>query len=166
MNLNSKTQTKIPVWLVVAVIAAVVYFMFYKPSQTTTPVNAQISSVGIASMPAGTPAECQPVWDAILAPDGKGNPKLWDARTMLAIVRAESGCQADIVSKPNLNGTVDKGWFQLNSSHPGIAPSHYSSAIDSSNHAYGIFLKAQERDGIGYTAWSSYGNGRYKQFLK
>jgi hypothetical protein len=85
---------------------------------------------------------------------------------MLAIVRAESGCKADAVSPVNSNGSVDKGYFQLNSIHKGIAEGDYFDALASSNHAYGIYLSAKNRDGVGYTAWSSYGNGRYKQFLK
>lgn len=110
------------------------------------------------------PAICAPIIQAIQAADGKGQQKNWDAKTALAVVRAESDCRFDAVGQ-NTDGTIDRGYWQINSIHPGITPEQYGDPIASTNHAYGIYLAEKNRSGNGWKAWSSYNNGSYKKFL-
>lgn len=75
----------------------------------------------------------------------------------IAVAKAESGLKCDRISKPNTNGTIDRGLFQLNSAYY----PHLPNCTDN-------ILKAKEiRDAWGnWEAWSAYNNGAYKKYLK
>ena len=83
----------------------------------------------------------------------------WDARTMLAIARAESGCNP-LADNTGLNrdGTNDKGLFQINSIH-GYSDAERLDPIQNTAIAFKIW------QGQGYQAWSAYNNGSYAKYL-
>lgn len=83
-----------------------------------------------------------------------------DSITAAAIAMAESGGNEAAVSKPNSNGTVDKGAWQINSSHTAIlATGDPLSLADNAQMAHAVFA------GQGWKAWTTYNTGAYKKFL-
>lgn len=82
-----------------------------------------------------------------------------DALIAFAVAKAESGANSQIVSKPNNDGSVDRGLFQINSK----AWSQFSAWNDPSQNAsfaHDVVFKQQ-----GWQAWSVYNSGAYKQYL-
>jgi hypothetical protein len=80
------------------------------------------------------------------------------ANVMAAIAMAESGGQVGATNQDN-NGTTDYGLWQINSSH-GYDPSQLTSDPLYNARAAVAVYKSQ-----GFTAWSTYNNGAYQQFL-
>jgi hypothetical protein len=78
---------------------------------------------------------------------------------MAAIALAESGGRIDATNK-NTNGTIDRGIWQINSSHTQFdAQRLLSDPLYNAQAAVAIF-KSQ-----GLTAWTTYTSGAYRQFL-
>lgn len=86
---------------------------------STSVTQAQFASVdrpvGIGSTPAKGALSDQELHD-VLANAGFSGDAL---RTAWALARRESGGRPDAVSKPNSNGTIDHGLFQINDVHRG-----------------------------------------------
>jgi len=79
---------------------------------------------------------------------------------MLAIMRAESGCNPQAYNA-NTNGTDDKGLFQINSIHVRsglIADEERTDSAKNIEAAYKIW------QGSGLRAWVAYINGSYKKY--
>ena len=82
---------------------------------------------------------------------------LWP--TMVAIGQAESGLTVESVSKPNTNGTVDRGWLQINSVH-GYDPHRLTTDPVFCAKA-GLSIWHSQ----GLRAWSTYSSGAFHPFL-
>ena len=80
------------------------------------------------------------------------------ANLMAAIAMAESGGQVGVVSKKNANGTVDRGLWQINSSHNYDPQRLVTDPLYNAQAAVAIY-KSQ-----GLQAWSTYNSGAYKSF--
>ncbi|MDQ3816096.1 MAG: hypothetical protein M3362_00210 [Acidobacteriota bacterium] len=81
----------------------------------------------------------------------------------LAISQAENGSRkCDRASKPNKNGTIDYGVFQINSVHlkKGWKLSELKDCYKNVDYAYEIYKAS------GWNPWSTYKNGAYKKFLQ
>lgn len=90
--------------------------------------------------------------------DAGGSPAL--ANTMAAIALAESGGQVGAQGSKNSNGTYDYGLWQINSSHSQFNKQQLlSDPLYNAQAAVAVF-KSQ-----GLTAWSTYNNGAYRNFL-
>ena len=78
---------------------------------------------------------------------------------MLAIMRAESGCnpRSDNTGL-NRDGSNDKGLFQINSIH-GFSDAERLDPIRNIEIAFRIWQNQ------GYRAWSAYSNGTYLKFI-
>lgn len=95
-----------------------------------------------------------------------GNPTAAD--TAAAIAMAESGGDAGVVSKPNPNGTIDRGLFQINSVHGILSTTDLAGNIRAA-----IMIS---HNGSDWTPWSTYwkdpknrigaGEGVFRKFLK
>lgn len=83
----------------------------------------------------------------------------WDSKIMLAIMRAESGCnpRSDNTGL-NCDGSNDKGLLQINSIH-GFSDAERLDPIRSIEIAFRIWQNQ------GYRAWSAYSNGSYLKFI-
>lgn len=82
-----------------------------------------------------------------------------DCKMALAISQAENGTrQCDRVSKPNSNGTVDTGVFQINSIH--ASKGKLKDCKDNIRVAYSIFKASK------WNAWSVYKNKSYLKFYE
>lgn len=79
--------------------------------------------------------------------------------TMVAIGGAESGWNIGAVSPKNTNGTVDRGWLQVNSVHG------YDDARLTTDPVYTARVAYQIYKSQGLEAWSTYNNGAYKGFM-
>lgn len=80
-----------------------------------------------------------------------------------AIAIAESGGKTDVVSKPNTNGTVDYGLWQINSSHTALlASGKWSDPNDNAVMAYTLYKNAGNK----FTPWTTFNDGAYKKTLK
>ena len=78
----------------------------------------------------------------------------------VAVALAESGGIPNRVSPVNKNGTIDRGLWQINSAHAKeFDISDWANPQSNANYAYKIY-KSQ-----GWTAWSTFNDGTYKQFL-
>ena len=83
----------------------------------------------------------------------------WNSKIMLAIMRAESGCnpRSDNTGL-NRDGSNDKGLFQINSIH-GFSDAERLDPIRNIEIAFKIWQSQ------GYRAWSAYNNGSYLKFI-
>lgn len=87
-----------------------------------------------------------------------------DAKVMRAICRAESGMKEKAVSKPNRNGTIDRGICQVNSIHLWRVGGDASKLLDKETNirvSYDIF-----RDNKGFNPWTCFTNGDYLKHLE
>lgn len=79
-----------------------------------------------------------------------------DARIAAAVALAESGGNERAVSKPNANGTIDRGAWQINSVHTAILKTGDPLVLaDNARMAYAVW-KSQ-----GWNAWTTYKTGAY-----
>jgi len=87
-----------------------------------------------------------------------------DCRLALAIQRAENPQGQCEIYHYNTDGTLDWGYFQINTVHlkrPGLNLRDLLDCKANIDFAYQLYL---ERGG--FTPWSTYKNGRYLQFMK
>lgn len=80
----------------------------------------------------------------------------WDVKTVLAIMKAESGCNPNAVNH-NTNGTVDTGLMQLNSQY-------WKQTFDPAENieeAYRVYTRSGNR----FTPWVVYNTGKYLEYL-
>ena len=83
----------------------------------------------------------------------------WNSKIMLAIMRAESGCNPrSDNSGLNTNGTYDYGLFQINSVH-GYSRNVLANPAKNTEIAFKIWQSQ------GYRAWAAYNNGSYLKFI-
>ncbi len=83
----------------------------------------------------------------------------WNSRIMLAIMRAESGCNPNSDNTGlNRDGSNDKGLFQINSIH-GFSDAERLDPIRNIEIAFKIWQNQ------GYRVWSAYSNGAYLKFM-
>lgn len=83
----------------------------------------------------------------------------WNSKIMLAIARAESGCNPKSDNSGlNTDGTYDYGLFQINSVH-GHSRSILANPAKNTEIAFKIWQSQ------GYRAWSVYNNGSYLKFM-
>lgn len=86
-----------------------------------------------------------------------------DCRMALAISQAENGTrQCDRVSKPNSNGSYDIGVFQINTIH---TPSK-GNIKQLKECMHNIKVAKQIFDAQGWSPWSVYKSGKYKQYVR
>jgi hypothetical protein len=83
--------------------------------------------------------------------------------TAVAIALAESGGSTSIVSRPNSDGSVDKGLWQINSkAHADLLSRYdYSNPHDNAKMAFIIYSQAGNR----WTPWTTFNTGSYRLFL-
>lgn len=87
-----------------------------------------------------------------------------DCRIALAIQRAENPQGRCQIYHYNPDGTLDWGYFQINTVHlerPGLNLRDLLDCKANIDFAYQLY---QEKHG--FTPWSTYNDGRYRQFLK
>lgn len=83
----------------------------------------------------------------------------WNSKVMLAIARAESGCNPrSDNSGLNADGTYDYGLFQINSVH-GHSRDILANPAKNTEIAFKIWQSQ------GYRAWAAYNNGSYLKFM-
>lgn len=83
------------------------------------------------------------------------------AVTMTAIALAESSGNPGAVSKPNTNGTIDRGLFQINSVHQ-----QYDQGMLVNDPGYNTRAAFQlSGGGKSFQPWSTYNSGAYKKYL-
>ncbi len=83
-----------------------------------------------------------------------GNPQV--APMAAAIAMAESGGN-DVTSKPNTNGTVDRGYWQINSVHGS------QSSLDPMVNARAAV--SISNNGTNWNPWTTFKTGAYRKFL-
>ncbi|MES2367815.1 MAG: transglycosylase SLT domain-containing protein [Pseudomonadota bacterium] len=101
--------------------------------------------------PPATPTDCTAV-----------NGYNWNSRTAYAICMAESRGNPDATGY-NQNGTADRGLMQVNSIHADMVGGNLASLYDPATNikiAYSL-----SKGGTDWTAWSTYNNGAYRQWL-
>jgi hypothetical protein len=87
-----------------------------------------------------------------------------DCRVALAIQRAENPQGKCEVYHYNADGTLDWGYFQINTVHlkrPGLNLRDLLDCKANIDFAYQLFLEKG-----GFTAWSTYNNGKYRQVME
>lgn len=91
--------------------------------------------------------------------------KFGDAcRIALAIQRAENPRGRCEIYHYNSNGTLDWGYFQINTVHLTRAGLNLRDLLDcKANIDFAYQLYEEEK---GFTAWSTYNSGAYRQFLR
>jgi hypothetical protein len=85
-----------------------------------------------------------------------------DADMAVAIAKAESGLNEKSVSKPNRNGSIDRGIFQINSVHLWRVGGDSSKLLDRDTNiavAYEIFKEQN------WIPWTVYRTGAYLKYL-
>jgi hypothetical protein len=96
-----------------------------------------------------------------------GDPKT--ASVAAAIAMAESGGNSDAVSKPNSNGTLDRGLFQVNSIHGGHSTTDLAGnikfAIQLSKNGtnwkpWSVWWKVPFKEGPGEGVWKQHFDGQ------
>ncbi|HEY3838139.1 MAG TPA: hypothetical protein VGL72_16280 [Bryobacteraceae bacterium] len=87
-----------------------------------------------------------------------------ECRVALAIQRAENPQGKCEIYHYNTDGTLDWGYFQINTVHlkrPGLNLRDLLDCKANIDFAYQLFQESH-----GFTPWSTYNNGRYRQFLR
>jgi hypothetical protein len=85
-------------------------------------------------------------------------------RVALAIQRSENPQGKCEVYHYNRDGTLDWGYFQINTVHlkrPGVSLHDLLDCKANIDFAYQLYVENQ-----GFTAWSVYNNGFYRRFLR
>ena len=118
--------------------------------------HKQVSNTAIALRPSvAAPALSELASTAILPADPCFTSTLqqysWNWRTMLAIEKAESGCNADAINYANSDGIPDFGILQLHSQD-------IMDPVQNIAAAYKLW-KTQS-----YEAWSTFDSGKYLQY--
>ena len=86
-----------------------------------------------------------------------------DCRVALAIQRAENPQGKCEIYHYNTDGTLDWGYFQINTIHlkrPGLNLRDLLDCKANIDFAYQLFQEPR-----GFAAWSTYSSGKYRQFL-
>jgi hypothetical protein len=86
-----------------------------------------------------------------------------DCRVALAVQRAENLAGKCEIYHYNSDGTLDWGYFQINTVHlkrPGLNLRDLLDCKANIDFAYQLFQESR-----GFTPWSTYNSGRYRQFL-
>lgn len=78
-----------------------------------------------------------------------------------AICMAESRGNT-LASYANTNGTVDRGLFEVNSIHADLVHGNLASLYDARTN---VTVAHELWKGKGWAPWTTYWNGRYKQYL-
>jgi hypothetical protein len=87
-----------------------------------------------------------------------------DCRVALAIQRAENPQGKCEVYHYNADGTLDWGYFQINTVHlerPGLNLRDLLDCKANIDFAYQLFQEKRS-----FTAWSTYNSGKYRQFME
>jgi hypothetical protein len=87
-----------------------------------------------------------------------------DCRVALAIQRAENPQGKCEIYHYNTDGTLDWGYFQINTVHlerPGLNLRDLLDCKANIDFAYQLFEEKH-----GFTAWSTYNSGKYRQFME
>jgi hypothetical protein len=87
-----------------------------------------------------------------------------ECRLALAIQRAENPQGKCEIYHYNSDGTLDWGYFQINTVHlkrPGLNLRDLLDCKANIDFAYQLYMERQ-----GFTPWSTYTSGRYRQFLE
>jgi len=87
-----------------------------------------------------------------------------DCRVALAIQRAENPAGKCEIYHYNSNGTLDWGYFQINTVHlrrPGMNLRDMLDCKANIDFAYQLY-----RESRGFTPWSTYNSGLYRRFLR
>lgn len=93
-------------------------------------------------------------------------PKEEEARIMRAISLAESKGKQSAINKDNKNGSIDSGFFQINTIHRNKGETKEQFIVRMHNLEENFKLARKVLDKQGLTAWSVYNNGRYLTYLK
>lgn len=93
-------------------------------------------------------------------------PKEEEARIMRAISLAESKGKQTAINKGNRNGSIDSGFFQINTIHKekGETKEQFIARMHNLEENFKAARKVLDKQGL--TAWSVYKNGRYLTYLK
>ena len=89
----------------------------------------------------------------------------WDVRTMLAIMRAESGCDPNVTGDTSLTFTQNGRTYGYSVSLFQVRVLPGREACDSHDPATNISCAYRVWKSQGYKAWSVYTNGKYAKFL-
>lgn len=89
----------------------------------------------------------------------------WDVRTMLAIMRAESGCDPNVTGDTSLTFTQNGRTYGYSVSLFQVRVLPGREACDSHDPATNIACAYRVWKSQGYKAWSVYTNGKYAKFL-
>lgn len=82
-------------------------------------------------------------------------------RIAFAVAKAESGGNEKAESKPNTDGSIDRGLWQINSkAHPTVTRAMALNPVQNRNAAWRI-----SKGGLDWSAWTQYKNGAYKQYM-
>lgn len=88
----------------------------------------------------------------------------WNTNVAFAVMRAENpGCNPASTSKPNWNGSVDRGLFQVNSIHADMVNGNLAALYNPTTNvatAYRIY------SGGGWKRWSTFNSGKYLSYLE
>ena len=89
----------------------------------------------------------------------------WDVRTMLAIMRAESGCDPNVTGDTSLTFTQNGRTYGYSVSLFQVRILPGRERCDSHDPATNISCAYRVWKSQGYKAWSVYTNGKYAKFL-
>lgn len=90
---------------------------------------------------------------------------VWDCQTAIAVAKAEGMNHPADGFNINTNGTIDVGYFRINSIHFKKAGCSLKEIVDPYKNvdcAFSIY----ESQGRSWTAWVAFNNGSFKKYLK
>lgn len=88
-----------------------------------------------------------------------------DPDIAVAVAKAESGMRCGALNPANTDGSADKGLFQINTVHEARIARHGWSYEDMTDCEKNLTIAKEIQTEQGWTPWSAYNNGSYKQFL-
>lgn len=88
-----------------------------------------------------------------------------ESATAIAIAKAESGLDPNIVSEPNKNGTRDVGLFQVNDIHK-MSVEDRQDPVKNIEFAKKLHDRKVARGLDPWSDWSAYNSGKFKKYLQ
>lgn len=174
---NDKNKKLLFIGILPILLTCIIYFLWYKVDQYIEERNRQLIQEGyerghFEGLEEGANSAYDDFYQR-LSPNPQVSylfkkyfPKEEEARIMRAISLAESKGKQTAINKANRNGSIDSGFFQVNTIHKrkGETTEQFIKRMHDLEENFKEARKVFEKQG--FQAWSTFNDGKYITYLK